>query len=149
MRIFVGADHNGFRLRNDLIRYLRSAGHDVEDDGDSVLLAEDDFPIFASKVVQSMRSSNDSDARGILICGSGQGMCIAANRFKGIRACLGYNRESVRTARNDDACNVLCLPADILESGEANIIVETWLTVPFAGAPRFIRRIKELDTLGG
>jgi ribose 5-phosphate isomerase B len=149
MRIFVGADHNGFRLRNDLIRYLRSAGHDVEDDGDSVLLAEDDFPIFASKVVQSMRSSNDSDARGILICGSGQGMCIAANRFKGIRACLGYNRESVRTARNDDDCNVLCLPADILESGEANIIVETWLTVPFAGAPRFIRRIKELDTLGG
>ncbi len=149
MKIFVGADHNGFRLRNELIRYLRSAGHDVEDDGDSVLLAEDDFPIFASKVVQSMRGSNDTDARGILICGSGQGMCIAANRFKGIRACLGYNRESVRTARNDDDCNVLCLPADILESGEANIIVETWLNVPFAGAPRFIRRIKELDTLGG
>ncbi|MEI6481185.1 MAG: RpiB/LacA/LacB family sugar-phosphate isomerase [Candidatus Saccharibacteria bacterium] len=148
MKIFVGADHNGFRLRNDLIRYLNSAGHDIEDEGDTVLLAEDDYPIFASKVVQSMRNSNDADSRGILICGSGQGMCIAANRFKGIRACLGYNRESVRTARNDDDCNVLCLPAHVLESSEANIIVETWLNVPFAGAPRFVRRNKELDTLG-
>ena len=81
------------------------------------------------------------------MCGSGQGMCMAANRFRGIRACLGYDRESVRSARNDDDSNVLCLPANTLEKGELKVIVETWLNTPFANASRFKRRIKELDEL--
>lgn len=147
MKIYIGADHNGFQMRSELIKYLRSAGYEVHDEGDQSFKPEDDYPIFASKVVNDMRASKDNDAKGILICGSGQGMCIAANRYKGIRACLGYDRESVRSARNDDDCNILCLPAKVIKSGDANIIVETWLNTPFAGAPRFIRRNREIDDL--
>lgn len=147
MKIFIGADHNGFRLRNSLISYLKRAGYSVVDDGDKKLNPEDDFPVFAKKVVTNVLSDADKDSRGILICGSGQGMCMAANRFRGIRACLGYDRESVRSARNDDDSNILCLPSRVLETDEVKIIVETWLNTPFAGAPRFLRRLRELDEL--
>lgn len=149
MKIFIGADHNGFQLRQSLIDYLKRAGYEVADEGDEKLNPDDDYPIFAQKVVKDVLGSNDRDARGILICGSGQGMCIAANRFKGIRAMLGYDRESVRSARNDDDANILCLPANILKKDTANILVETFLSTPFAAAPRFSRRIKEIDDLVG
>ncbi len=147
MIIYIGADHNGYYLRNELVQYLKSAGYDVHDDGNKELNPQDDFPVFAATVANDILSSDDGDARGILICGSGQGIMMAANRFKGIRACLGYNTESVRTARNDDDCNVLCLPAKILSDDQANLIVETWLNTAFADAPRFTRRIKEMDQL--
>lgn len=148
MKIYVGADHNGFHLRNSLINYLQRAGYDVVDDGDQKLDPEDDFPVFAHKVVTDILTSDDIESRGILICGSGQGMCMAANRFKGIRSALVYDRESARSSRNDDNSNVACLPAKILEKDEANIIIETWLSTPFAGAARFVRRLNQLDSLG-
>jgi len=148
MKIFIGADHNGFYFRNSLLRYLKRAGYDVADEGDIKLDPADDFPVFARAVVKDMQVCDDKEPRGILICGSGQGMCMAANRFKGIRACLGYDRESVRASRNDDDSNVLCLPADILKKDETNILVETWLNTPFDSAVRFRRRLQELDELG-
>lgn len=149
MKIYIGADHNGFQLRASLVDYLKRAGYNVVDDGDQQLDPVDDYPVFAHKVVTDVLSSDDADARGILICGSGQGMCMAANRFKGIRALLGYDRESVRSARNDDDANVLCLPANLLQKDKANVLVETFLSTPFAAAPRFSRRIKEIDDLVG
>jgi len=95
-----------------------------------------------------MRASEDDDPRGILICGSGQGMSIAANRFKGIRASLIWEPAEAHAARNDDDSNVLCLPARSITASEAIQIAEKWLATPFAGAARFKRRIKELDQLG-
>jgi ribose 5-phosphate isomerase B len=145
MKIYLGADHNGFHLRNSLINYLKRAGYDVVDEGDGKLDPEDDFPVFAARVAHHVLSSHDHTAKGIVICGSGQGVCMAANRFKGIRAALGYNRKTIRSARNDDDANVLCLPADILTKDEANLLVETFLNTPFANAPRFVRRLKEID----
>ena len=145
MRIFVGADHNGFQLRNALIKYLKRAGYDVVDNGDFKLNPDDDFPVFAARVVHDMQASGDPDARGILICGSGQGMCMAANRFKGIRACMGYDRESIRASRNDDDANILCLAARVLKKDEVNLLVETFLNVEFSHVGRFQRRIKEMD----
>jgi ribose 5-phosphate isomerase B len=96
-----------------------------------------------------MRGDGDLDTRGILICGSGQGMCMAANRFKGIRAALAWDQEEARAARNDDDSNVLCLSARYLDFDKTIGIVHTWLMTPFAGATRFKRRIQELDELGG
>jgi ribose 5-phosphate isomerase B len=93
-------------------------------------------------------SDGDSEARGILICGSGQGMCIAANRFKGIRAALCWDQTEARAARNDDDCNILCLSSRYTSLEEAGSIMATFLSTPFAAAPRFIRRIEELDKLG-
>lgn len=147
MKIYLGADHNGFYLRNTLLKYLKKAGYDVVDEGDKELDPADDYPIFAQKTVRDILTSDDPEARGILICGSGQGVCIAANRFKGIRAALGYDRESVRAARNDDDVNILCLPADVLEKDTANMLVETFLNTPFGAASRYIRRIREIDEM--
>lgn len=148
MKIFLGADHNGFEMKRSLIEALTRSDYDVTDKGDTKLKPEDDFPIFASHVVHAMRASDDADPRGILICGSGQGMCMAANRFKGIRASLVWNAHEAHAARNDDDSNVLCLPAHSITADEAVKIVEAWLATPFAGAARFKRRIRELDTLG-
>jgi ribose 5-phosphate isomerase B len=133
MKIFVGADHNGFDLKGKLAEQLNP---------------EDDFPEFASSVVKAMKASGDPDAKAILICGSGQGMCMAANRYKGIRASLVWNESEARAARNDDDSNVLCLASrEISDFDQATAIVEVWLKTPFLGAERFKRRIKQLDEL--
>lgn len=149
MTIFLGADHNGYEMKARLTDYLRRSGYDVVDEGDGKLQPEDDFPQFAGRVVQAMRGSREKDVRGILICGSGQGMCMAANRFKGIRAALAFDQEEARSARNDDDSNVLCLSSRTLSFDQALGIVHAWLLTPFAGASRFKRRIKELDELEG
>jgi ribose 5-phosphate isomerase B len=96
-----------------------------------------------------MRADNDPEVRGILICGSGQGMCMAANRFRGVRAALAFDQEEARAARNDDDSNVLCLSARSLDFDTTIGIVHAWLMTPFAGATRFKRRLQELDELGG
>jgi ribose 5-phosphate isomerase B len=145
VRIYIGADHNGYGTKAQLLDYLARAGYQVEDEGDDHLDPEDDFPVFAAKTVQAVLSSEDPDPRGILLCGSGQGMCMAANRFKGVRASLCWDRQSAREARNDDNSNILCLPAKVLRKSDLEVIVETWLNTPFASAPRFIRRLQEID----
>jgi ribose 5-phosphate isomerase B len=135
-------------MKRDLIEQLTAAGYSVVDEGDKQLKPEDDFPQFAARAIAAIKASDDPDARGILICGSGQGMCIAANRYKGIRASLVWSGEEAHASRNDDDSNVLCLPARYMSAAEAVKLAEIWLATPFAGAPRFKRRIKELDKLG-
>ena len=147
MKIYLGADHNGFEYKQKLADLLINAGHEVIDDSANKLNPEDDFPQFAGKVVNDLLAANDPNARGILICGSGQGMCMAANRFRGIRASLCWNIEEARAARNDDDSNVLCLAARYLSIEETEEITNVWLATPFAGAPRFERRIRQLDEL--
>ena len=147
MKIYIGADHNGFALKGTLIAWLDQAGFDVVDEGDVKLKPDDDFPQFAGRVVGAILASDDEDPRGILICGSGQGMCIAANRFRGIRASLCWDTLEARTSRNDDNANILCLPGNTISNGKAESIVRVWLNTAFAAAPRFVRRLKELDSL--
>jgi ribose 5-phosphate isomerase B len=147
MKVYIGTDHNGFSLKNSLVEYLRKAGYEVIDDGPGRLDPGDDFPIFAKHVVTAMQTSDDPEPMGILLCGSGQGMCMAANRFKGIRAALGYDHESVRSSRHDDDANILCLPARHLKKDTTNVLVETFLNTPFSHVGRFQRRIKELDEM--
>lgn len=148
MKIYIGADHNGFELKNHLYKFLLKSGYDVIDAGDKVLDPNDDFPQFAGRVVSAVLADDDRDARGILICGSGQGMCMAANRFKGVYASLCWNMSEARSARNDDDSNVLCLSSKSTDEEKAEAIVNTFLSTPFAGAPRFKRRLAELDQLG-
>ncbi len=148
MKLFIGADHNGFEMKQLLLEELARAGYEVIDAGDKTLKPEDDFPQFAARAIAALKASDDQDARAILICGSGQGMCMAANRFKGIRASLVWDVEEARASRNDDDSNVLCLPARYMTNNEAVKLAEAWLSTAFAGAPRFKRRIKELDQLG-
>ena len=148
MTIFVASDHNGFNLKKDLKAYLVSKGLEVSDCGDEHYSSTDDFPQFASKAVMSLLASKDPKDRAILICGSGQGMCMAANRFKGIRASLCTSTLLAYDARHDDDSNVLCLSAKEISNEENFNITNVFLRTEFSGATRFIRRIKELDELG-
>lgn len=148
MKLYLGADHNGFEYKAKLAEYLKKSGYEVVDEGDVTRDPEDDFPQFAGRVVHAMRGDSDPDVRGVLICGSGQGMAMAANRFKGIRASLCWDQEEARASRNDDDANVLVLSARDVDFDKTIGIVHTWLMTPFAGAPRFKRRIQELDELG-
>lgn len=149
MKIYLGADHNGFAMKNQLGELLRKLGYDVLDEGDEQLDPEDDFPQFASKTVNALKLSDDAAAKAILICGSGQGMCMAANRYKGIRASLCWDAAEARASRNDDDSNILCLPARYIDVKQAEAITKIWLETAFAGAPRFKRRIREMDEIGG
>ncbi len=148
MKVYIGADHNGFDFKQTLLEELTRAGYQVVDEGDTVRKPDDDFPQFAARTIGALKADPDNDAKAILICGSGQGMCMAANRYKGIRASLVWNVEEARASRNDDDANVLCLPARYISTEDAVSLTETWLRTPFAGAARFKRRIKELDNLG-
>lgn len=147
MKVYVGADHLGFHLKDKLFAHLKRLGYEVEDEGDNYLDPEDDFPEFASRVVAAIKISNDKDPRGILLCGSGQGMAMAANRFRGIYAALAWNKKSARESRNDDNSNILCLPASSLSEKDMFDIVETWLKASFDAAPRRVRRLKQIDEL--
>ena len=147
MKIYIGADHNGFDYKQHLSELLRRDGHEVIDEGDVSKRPEDDFPQFAGRVVAALLADDDQDVRGLLVCGSGQGMCMAANRFKGIRAALVWDLDEARSSRNDDNSNVLCLSSRYTSFEDAEAIVNAWLSTPFAGAPRFVRRLKELDQL--
>lgn len=148
MKIYLGSDHNGFHLKEKVFAYLSKRGHDVEDVGDRELDKDDDFPQFAQLACLKVIGDEDDDARAILLCGGGQGMCMAANRFRGIRASLIWDEYEAKMTRNDNDSNVLCLPARVLdENTEWQPIVDTWLTTPFANAERFRRRNRQLDEL--
>ncbi len=146
MKIFIGSDHQGFHLKEEVFAYLAKHNYSVEDVGDKVLDPNDDFPQFAQMAALKVIGSDDKDPRAILICGGGQGMAMAANRFRGIRASVIWDAFEAKMTRNDNESNVLCLPSRILEnSNEWQGIVETWLSTPFAGAARFKRRNEQID----
>lgn len=148
MKIFLGSDHNGFHLKEDVFAYLVKHGYDVEDVGDKTLDSNDDFPEFAELAALKVIGSDDKDPRAILICGGGQGMAMAANRFNGIRASVIWDAFEAKMTRNDNDSNILCLPSRILDNtNEWKGIVETWLTTPFARAERYKRRNRQLDEL--
>lgn len=148
MKIFLGADHQGHHLKSEVFAYLSKRSYDVEDVGNTELDPEDDFPQFAQMAAIKVLGEEESkDPRAILICGGGQGMAIAANRFKGIRASVIWDSEEAKMTRKDNDSNVLCLSARILESKKETWqdIIDTWLSTEFADAPRYRRRNQELD----
>lgn len=149
MKIYLGSDHNGFHLKEKVFAYLSKREYDVEDVGDKELDKDDDFPQFAQLACLKVIGDEDEDARAILLCGGGQGMCMAANRFRGIRASVIWNETQAKLTRNDNDSNVLCLPSEVLEENDAQwqAIVDAWLETPFANAERYRRRNRQLDEL--
>ncbi len=149
MTIFLGADHNGWHLKRELAAQLKRRGYKVVDNGPDTSDPTDDFPALAARTCQSVLDCNSVDSRGILICGSGQGMVIAANRFRGIRAVLLENKDQARLARNDDDSNVLAIGAKTIQAGLDEVLetIDVWLTTPFEDLPRRRRRLIQLDQL--
>jgi len=149
MRIYLGADHGGYYLKEQVESYLVQNGYDVVDEGNTVLDPDDDYPQFAAKVATKVLSSVDPEPRGIIVCTGAQGVAIAANRYKGIRASVVWDAHEARMTRNDNDSNVLCLSGRLMDGNEAlwQGVVETWLSTPFSRAARHHRRVRELDDL--
>ena len=137
MKIAIGCDHGGISLKAEIVPLLQEMGHAVDDKGcfstESV-----DYPDFAKAVCAQVQ--NGSCERGILICGTGVGMSMAANRFEGIRAALGNELFTARMSREHNDANVLCLGARVVGPGLAGEIVRAWVSTEFAGG-RHQRRI--------
>lgn len=148
MKIFLGSDHNGFHMKEKVFAYLAKHGYDVEDVGDAQLDPGDDFPEFAQAAALKVLGE-EKEARAILLCGGGQGMAMAANRFKGIRASVVWDAFEAKMTRNDNDSNVLALPSRVLEDDDGvwEGIIETWLNTPFASASRYRRRNAQIDGL--
>lgn len=147
MKIFIGADHAGFELKEKLVPYLRSLGHDVEDKGALEYNEQDDYPDFVKPVAEAV--SKDPQARGIVLGGSGQGEAICANKFKNVRAMTYYAPSRgevniIKDSRGHNNSNVLSLGARFLSEEEAEEAVKLWLETPFSGEERHVRRIAKL-----
>jgi len=149
MKIYLGSDHAGFHLKEKVFAYLAKRSYDVEEVGGHELNPDDDFPEFAQEAALKIIGDEDKNTRAILISGGGQGMAIAANRFRDIRASVIWDAHEAKMTRNDNDSNVLCLPARILEDDNSawEGIIETWLNTPFANAARYRRRNAQIDEL--
>ncbi len=145
MTIFIGADHRGFELKNKLIEYIQEKNIRVEDLGAFEYNAEDDNPDFAQKVAEAVLQ-NPAEFLGIVICGSGVGVSIAANRHKGILCGLGFDEGQIKLAREHDHINVLALPSDYIDFEKAKKLVDVFITAQLNQGEKYIRRLKKIDT---
>lgn len=145
MKVYIGADHGGFKLKEKIKTWLTEWGFEFEDLGAHELKEDDDYPDYAFAVAGKVVSEPGS--LGILACRSGQGECIAANKVKGIRAAVAWSGESARSARRDDNVNVLCLAADHVGMGEQRKIVSSFIGTPFEANARFQRRLEKINKI--
>ncbi len=147
MPIYIGADHRGFQLKEYLKKTLKDRGDEVVDVGNDHYDENDDYPDFAQKAAAEVLKNPEAN-RGIVICRSGAGVAMAANRFKGIRAALALNAEQAVLTKEDDDSNVLALAAGFLTEEEAKEIVFKWLAAEFSKGENHLRRIKKMDFEG-
>lgn len=146
MIVYIAADHRGFKLKEYLTGILRNEGYEVADLGNRTLDPNDDFVDFAAAVGRKI-SIEYQRARGIVICGSGVGADVVANKFPNVRSAIGFSPDQVYDGRHDDDFNVLALAANFLEPEQAKKIVLTWLTTEFAGEERYKRRLDKISRL--
>ena len=146
MTIFIAADHRGFELKNKIIEYLHEKNIRIEDLGNYQYDPKDDYPDFARKVAQAVLQ-NTREFFGIVICGSGVGVSIVANRFPGIRCAIGFKKEQVIHARENDSVNVLALPSDYVDFETTKELIDVFLKTLPKQEEKYARRIKELDTI--
>jgi ribose 5-phosphate isomerase B len=142
MRVHIGSDHAGFELKNYLVSSLISEGHDVVDHGPEAYDAEDDYPVYCIPAAEGAVAEQGSLA--IVIGGSGNGEQIAANKVIGTRAALAYNVETAKLGRQHNDANVISIGARMHTEEEALEMVRIFLSTPFSGDPRHVRRIQLL-----
>ncbi len=144
MKVYVASDHAGFIKKNLLVERL-SKKYEVVDMGPTQLDPTDDYPLFAEQVADSV--VDDKGSFGVLVCKSGEGMEIAANKVDGVRAALVWNKHLAYETRNDNNSNVLSLPAGELSVDEMYEITKEFLQTPFSALPRHKRRLKEIENI--
>lgn len=145
MRIAIGADHAGYPLKGDAAAWVRELGHEVWDAGAYQYDQEDDYPDFAQAV--AARVAAGAADRGIILCGSGVGASVAANKVKGVRAGLCHDTYSARQGVEHDGMNVLCLGARVIGPALARELVAAFLAAKFTGEERHARRLAKVRAL--
>ena len=145
MRIALGADHGGLSLKPHIIEWLRGLGHQIEDLGAHHLDPNDDYPDFTTPVAEAVRDSRSD--RGIVVCGSGVGASVAANKIHGIRAAVCHDTYSARQSVEHDDVNVLCLGARVIGDALAREIVTVFVAARFSGEERHERRLAKIRAL--
>lgn len=141
--IYIGSDHAGYEYKEELKHYFAERSVVFEDFG-AFNADPSDYPGIAKRTAKAVVKSN---GKGILLCGSGHGMCIAANRLHGIRAVNCFNTDSAKRARDEDDANILCLPTRLISKSEALEIVSVFLSTTFSHADRHRKRIKQIDEI--
>lgn len=139
--LFLGADHAGFKLKEAIKQGLAKKGVDVVDLS-PVFKDSDDYPAIGKKVATHV--AKNKDARGLIVCGTGVGVAIAANRIKGVRAVDGHSVDEVKRTRNDEDVNVLTLSGWNMKPTMAMTLINAFLSTPFSSAERHRRRVKQL-----
>jgi ribose 5-phosphate isomerase B len=149
MKIYIGTDHAGFELKEELKKFLKNLGCEVEDKGAYEFNREDDYPDFILPVVKAVAEdiARDLDSRGIVIGGSGQGEAIVANKVKNIRAAVVYDEYSARMSREHNDANIVSLGTRTLSADKAKKLVKLWLETPFSNEERHKRRIEKIKTI--
>ncbi len=142
--IYLGADHAGFHLKEELKKYLKELGYEYKDLGNQELDPKDDYPDFALVVAEKVTQTKE---KGILICATGFGMAIAANKIKGIRAAVCWDEFTALQSREHNDANVLCLGGKVIDSETAKKIARIWLETEFVGEERHIRRLKKIEDI--
>lgn len=142
MRVTIGADHGGYDLKCQLIEFLKTQDHDILDVGAHVLDSSDDYPHFTKALAE--RVSTGKSERGIMVCGSGVGASIAANKVRGIRASVCHDTYSAHQGVEHDDMNVLCLGSRVVGEELAKEIVNTFLSARFSGKERHQRRLDQV-----
>ena len=145
MRIAVGADHAGWPLNERVIEELRGAGHEIADFGTHDGSVPDDYPDYAKVVGEAVQTG--AAEIGILVCGSGVGAAVAANKLRGVRAALCGDTYSAHQSREHDDCNVLCLGARVTGSELALEIVRAFVNARFTGEERHRRRLAKIQEM--
>jgi len=150
--IYIGSDHRGYKLKEALKVYLKELNYDFEDLGAKELNPDDDYPDFALAVAKKVADQPEAGQpwagnRGILICGSGVGVDIVANKIKGIRSALCFDAKQARASRNDDDTNILSLSADYISEDLAKEILKIWLETPFSGLEHHARRVEKIEKI--
>ncbi len=144
LTVGIASDHGGFELKNSLVQFLTELGYACKDFGPACYDAGDDYSDFGSDAAKAV-SLGEIDL-GILICRSGIGMSIDANRFHGVRAAVAYSMAAVKSGREHNASNILVLPANCLNEADAKEMIKTWLATPYSGDARHSRRLCKLET---
>jgi ribose 5-phosphate isomerase B len=145
MKIFIGADHGGFELKEKIKDWYKTWRYEIYDVGARSMEDEDDYVDYALPVARELRKCVED--RGILLCRNGFGMVIAANRLAGVRCGLAFDVEAVRKGRNDDDINCLAIPADYVNDEIVKEMIKVFLETPFSGEERFVRRLKKVAAI--
>jgi len=144
--IYLASDHRGFLLKEEIKRFLLGVGADIKDMGPDQFVPTDDYADYAEAVCNKIVKNPAMD-KGILICGSGHGMDMVANKYKGIRAALVFNEKVAIQSREHEDANILVLASDWIKAHEAKVIIKAWLETKFSGEERNVRRIKKIGEI--